>query len=290
MSAAETRKTILVTGATGGVGGTLVDALLGRSVAIRAASRDPSRVPRVDGIDAVRFDLEDPGTFNAAFAGVDAVFLIARPGDDDPQLLAEPAIAAMRAAGVRHVVNLTAMGVERLEESGLRKVERLAEASGMSWTHLRPNFFMQIFATPPLVHGIRSADEIRLPTADARLSFIDVVDIADVAAAALLEPGHEGMAYTLTGGAALDHHEVAAGISRAAGRPVRYIPIEEDAAREQLRGAGFPEPRVERLIGFYRLVRAGACAPVSDDVATILRRPARTFADFAMRNANAWKR
>lgn len=290
MSATKTRKTILVTGATGSVGGALTAALLGRSATIRAASRDPSRVSPADGVDAVRFDLEDPGTFPGAFDSVDAVFLMARPGDDDPQLLAEPAIAAMRAVGVRHVVNLTAMGVDRLEESGLRKVERLAEASGMSWTHLRPNFFMQIFATPPLVHGIRSADEIRLPTADARLSFIDVVDIADVAAAALLEPGHEGMAYTLTGGTALDHHEVAAGISRAAGRPVRYVPIEEDAARERLRSAGFPEPRVERLIGFYRLVRAGACAPVSDDVEAVLRRPPRTFADFATRSASAWRR
>ncbi len=277
---------ILVLGATGTVGGHLLRVLHARGVPTRAATRDPDAWTGPG--PAVRFDLERPSTFAPALVGVDRVFLIARPGDDHPERLAAPFLAAAREAGVRHVVNLTAMGVEGNEAFGLRKVERLLEASGIAWTHLRPNFFFQVLLAGPLADGIAARGVLALPAADARLSYLDARDVADAAAAALTGPGHAGRAYTLTGGEALDHATIAATLASVSGRPIRYVPLDEDAARAAVTASGLSAERAERLVGFYRVVRAGRCAPVSPDLPALLGRPPRTFAAFAAEHAAAW--
>jgi uncharacterized protein YbjT (DUF2867 family) len=124
---------------------------------------------------------------------------------------------------------------------------------------------------------------------------VDVRDIAGVAVASLLDEGHAGKAYTLTGPEGLDHHEVAATLSAAilpssTGKERRFIyePLEDEEARRTMAAGGLPPARVERLLGFYRAVRAGACAAVSPDVEGVLARPAITFAQFAREHAAAW--
>lgn len=281
---------ILVIGATGTVGGHLAEELARRGEWVRAATRDPARAARRSGgaVEPVAFDLERPETFAPALAGVGRVFLIARPGDEEADRVAAPLIDEMRRRGVRRVVNLTAIGVEQRDDMALRKVELLVEASGVPFTHLRPNFFMQVFSTGPLLAALRATGALHLPAEGARISYIDARDIAAAAAVALTEPGHTGKAYTLTGPEPLDHHEVARALSEAAGRPIRYVPISEDAARGAIAASGLSAPRVERLIGFYRLVRKGLAAPVSPDVEAILGRPAGSFAQFARDHASCW--
>ena len=281
---------ILVIGATGTVGSQLVMQLGQRGEEVRAATRQPATARRrsAGASELVEFDFERPETFAPALEGVERVFLIARPGDEQADRVAVPLIDEMKRQGVRHVVNLTAMGVEMLEGMALRKVERYLEDSGIGFTHLRPNFFMQVFSGGPLLTDIRSTGAIHVPAADASISYVDARDIAAVAAAALSEAGHVGRAHTLTGGEALDHAEIARAISEAAGRTVRYVPISEDAARTAIEGAGLPPQRAERLIGFYRLVRQGFCAPVSADVQTVLGRPPVSFAQFARDHAACW--
>jgi len=281
---------VLVIGATGTVGSRLVMELGWRGERVRGATRQPAAARRRSGdaAELVEFDFERPETFAPALDGADRVFLIARPGDEQADRVAAPLIDEMKRQGMRHVVNLTAMGVEMLDGMALRKVERHLEDSGIGFTHLRPNFFMQVFSGGPLLTDIRSTGAIHVPAADARISYIDARDIAAVAAAALTEPGHVGKAYTLTGGEALDHHEVAHAISEAAGRAVRYVPISEEAARTAIEGGGLSPERAERLIGFHRLVRQGFCAPVSPDVRTVLGRPPISFAQFARDNVAYW--
>src|SRR5207247_10029889 len=104
--------------------------------------------------------------------------------------------------GMRHGVNRKAMGVEMLDGMALRKVERHLEDSGIGFTHLRPNFFMQVFSGGPLLTDICSTGAIHVPAADAKISYIDARDIAAVAAAALTASGHLGKAYAVTGGEA----------------------------------------------------------------------------------------
>jgi uncharacterized protein YbjT (DUF2867 family) len=257
---------------------------------VRAATRDPAaaRSPH-SAVEFVEFDFERPQTFAATLEGVDRVFLIARPGDDHADLVAYPLIDEMKRRGVRQVVNLSAMGVESRDDFALRKVERYLEDSGVGFTHLRPNFFMQVFSSGGLLQDIRSTGAIHIPAADAKLSYIDVRDIAAVAAAMLTKRGHTGKAYTLTGAEALDHQEIARAISGASGRTVQYVAISEEAARRSLDAAGLSPERTERLLGFYRLVRHGFCARVSSDVQTVLGRAPISFAQFASDNASCWR-
>ncbi len=282
-------ETILVVGATGNVGGHLLSLLGGSDV--RAATRDPAAAASRVGPSAhpVRFDLDDPSTYAPALEGVARVFLVARPGDDHPHRTAVPLVDEMKRQGVRHVVDLSAMGAEKRPDVGLRQVELHIERSGMGYTHLRPNWFMQIFSTPPLVAGIRATGAIRVPAASARLSFVDVRDVASVAATALTTDDHAGRAYTLTGPGALTHGDVAGLISAASGREVSYDPVDEEQTREILRSVGMPPARIERLVGFYSLVRAGFCEPVTGDVETVLGHPARTFERFAVDHSSLWR-
>jgi uncharacterized protein YbjT (DUF2867 family) len=280
---------VLVLGATGNVGTSLVAALVRRGEEVAAATRRPGDgSAEARGVVRVMFDYDDSSTFAAALSGVDRVFLAVRPGDDEAHRTAVPFIDAAQHAGVRQVVALTAMGVERLDGTALRIIERHLEQSGLAWTHLRPNFFMQIFAREPLVTAIRASALVCVPAGDAAVSFVDVRDIADVAAEALTASGHERQAYTLTGPAALTHGEVAALLADATGRPIRYQPLDEDQARAVLSGSGLPPSRVERLLGFYRLVRTGWCSPVSPAAASILRRPSRSMAEFVREHAAVW--
>ena len=283
----------LVIGATGEVGRQVVERLLSRGHAVRAATRHPEAAgPRdPDGPGAlayVEFDLERPETFPPALDGVDRVFLIARPGDDQPERVAMPLIDEMKRRGVRYVVNLTAMGADLHEDFGLRRVERYLEGSGLDFTHLRPNWFMQVFSGGPLHAAILGTGAFHLPVGDARISYIDLRDIAAVAVTALTEPGHAGKAYTLTGGASLHHGEVAGTLTEAVGRRIGYVDLTEEQARSALRSAGLSAERAERLIGFYRLVREGMCAPVTGDAEALLGREPVPFRRFAADYAAAW--
>jgi uncharacterized protein YbjT (DUF2867 family) len=282
---------VLVLGATGTVGRSLLDVLAARGVTVRGATRDPRLAAERCG-DAARwvaFDLEDAGTFAGALDGVERVFMISRPGDEEADRWAGPLVEAMRARGVRHVVHLSAMGTEQRPDFSLRKVELLLEASGMAWTHLRPNFFMQVHATGLLCRAIRAGRRIALPAGDAALSFVDARDVAAVAAAVLIEAAaHAGRGYTLTGPEAVSYRRVAAEIGRAIGQDVAYVAIEDAAARGMLEAAGMAEPQIERLLAMYRLVRAGACAPVCADVETVLGRGGIRFGRFAADYAECW--
>lgn len=172
----------------------------------------------------------------------------------------------------------------------LGAVERMVEAGDFLWTHLRPNWFMQVFATGPLRKSIRATHRLAVPAADAAISFVDARDVAAVAAHVLIHEGHHGTAYTLTGGRAVDHAEVAREVSEAAGYPVEYVPIDEDRARRVMAEGGLGPDRAERLIRFYRLVREGRAAPVTGDVTSVLGRPPVSLTRFARDHSKSWRR
>ena len=277
--------TILILGATGTVGRPLVDLLLQQGAHVRAASRDPVAAAAFDPRPRwVSFDFERPETFDPVLDGVDAVFLISRPGDEAAHRFAAPFIAAMTFFDVNHVVHLSAMGTEERPDFSLRKVELRLEASGIPFTHLRPNFFMQVYTTGSLGAAIAATGQIALPAAGAKLSLIDAHDVAACAAAVFGDTAsHAGRSYTLTGPRAVDHDEIAQHLSEASGRPVHYVPINDEAMRSVLRKVGFPEDRIARLLEMYRLVRHGACEPVHPDAESLLGRRATDFADSAAR-------
>lgn len=280
---------VFVVGARGQVGHRVVEGLAARGVAVRAGTRTPSPAPSSGArVESVAFDFDRPETFEPALRGVDRVFLMARTGELQADRVGIPLIEAMRRAGVRHVVNLTGMGVERHDELPLRKLERFLESSGLAFTHLRPNHFMQNFCRPPRLEDVRVRRTLSEPIGEAAISFIDARDIAAVAVEALGSDRHLGRAYTLTGGAALTHEEVARAISEATGMTVRSIAISEAQARQALVDAGVPAALIDRRLGFLELARSGALASVSPEVERVLGRPPITFAAFARDSASTW--
>ncbi len=216
------------------------------------------------------------------------MFLMARPGDNNADKVAMPFIDMAKKEGVRLIVDLTAMGVERDDSFMLRILEKYIEASGIPCVHLRPNWFMQNFNSGPMLADIRATGGLHLPAADAKISFIDTRDIAAVGFAVLTDPCHAGKAYTLTGGEALDHYEVVDILSRTAGKTISYVPLSEEVASAALNKAGVKEDIVERWTKFYRIVRQGLCAAVTGDAESVLGRPTITFKQYAKDHAAAW--
>jgi uncharacterized protein YbjT (DUF2867 family) len=282
-------KKTLVIGATGRVGSELVKLLVRDGQAIRAATRNPGSFKFKNNVEAVEFDYEKPQTFAPALVGIEKIFLIARPGDNHSDKAAMPLIDEAKKANVQLIVNLTAMGVEQDETFMLRILEKYVEASGISFTHLRPNWFMQSFDSGPMFADIKATGALHLPAADAKISFIDLRDIAAVGFKVLTESHHASKAYTLTGKESLSYFQVIEKISHAAGKEISYVPISEDIARAGLVKGGIPNDLIERWIDFYRKVRKGYCSPVSEDVENVLGRSPILFDQYTKDNAASWR-
>jgi uncharacterized protein YbjT (DUF2867 family) len=253
---------------------------------VRAASRDPGKLAPSTGLEPVAFDYADRATHGPALEGIDGLVLIAPPLDSEAPAKLNPVIDSSKSKGVRHIVMISALGVDAVEQAPLRIVERHLRASGVPCTILRPNFFMENFSTGFLAPMVRKSG-IFLAAADGKTSFISVVDIAEVAAAAL-DKGLVSKEYNLTGPEALDHNSVAAILSKASGRTVTYQAIPEEAMLKGLRDTGMPEGAVQYVGVLYSAVRAGYTAAVTKDVQTVTGRAPTRFEDFARDSAAAW--
>ena len=284
---------ILITGATGTTGREVVKELsrLGAR-GVRALVRDPARADfiREAGFETVAGDFERPETLGAALAGVERALLLTPP-TPDTVTHHRGFIEAAGGAGVRHVVKLSAIGAGADQPEGFGRwhgqAEDLLKSSGLRWTMLRPNFFMQNLLGQ--ARQIAATGSIFQPVGDARASFIDVRDIAAVAARALTEEGHEGQTYTLTGPEALSYQDVAAKLSEAAGRTITYVPISPEQFRAGALGAGLPEWLVSALERLNEILAAGRAAEVTDAVRRAGRKEPTTFGQFARDHAEAFK-
>ncbi len=267
--------TTLVTGASGQIGSTLVDLLSARGQTVRRAT---SRAPSQAG--EVQVNLATGEGLAAALAGVDQLFLMAPPGYASQHELLIPAIDAAKAAGVRKVLLLSAMGANADDNIPMRRAELHLERSGLIWNVIRPNWFMQNFHTFWL-HGIQTQGQILLPVGAAKGSFIDTRDIAAVAAKLLSSDDFVNESHDLTGSEALDHTQVAAVLSQAAGRTIGYTDIPEDAMRQGLLGAGLPADYAEFLLVILGAFKAGYAECITDGVQRITGRAPIRLAQYA---------
>jgi uncharacterized protein YbjT (DUF2867 family) len=194
---------------------------------------------------------------------------------------------AAKNAGVEQIVFISAFGVNHNEQAPLRVVERMVMSSGIAYTILRPNFFMENFSEGFLAGDIRARGAIHLAAGEGRTSFLSVTDIAAVVVAAF-QKRLIGKEFDLTGPAALDHAEVAKIISAVSGRPVVYHPLTEEQMVEGARALGMPEPAIASLTVLYSVVRQGLAAAVTHDVETIIGRKPLEFENFARAAVSAW--
>jgi uncharacterized protein YbjT (DUF2867 family) len=255
-------------------------------------SRDAAKAgfAHAAGFEVAEGDFGRPETLDAALRDVERAFLLTPP---TPETTAQQRafIEAARRAGVRHVVKYSAFGASPDAPGGFLKwhgdAEEALKASGLAYTMLRPNFFMQNLLGQAA--AIAREGRISQPLGDARASFVDTRDVAAVAARVLAAGGHEGRSYDLTGPEALSYHDVAALLSAATDREIAYVPVTPDEFRRGARAAGLPEWFVDALALLNDHLAAGRAAAVTDAVREITGKEPRTFAQFARDHAEAFK-
>ncbi|CCH34932.1 NAD(P)H-binding protein [Actinosynnema sp. NPDC047251] len=274
--------TILVTGATGNVGRRVVDRLVTEGAAFRALTRNPDKAGLPAGVETVKGDLTRPAEL--PLAGVTAVFLLAVLESDDAAGLAREFLAS--APDLRRVVFLSSDAVTARRPGSYElhlSVEQVIEAAGVEWTHLRPGEFM---ANKLMWAGsIREQDVVRWAYPDAPGAPVHEADIAEVAVRALLDDGHAGRAYSLTGPDLLTHRQQAAAIGEGLGRPIAFEPLTYGQARASLiRDVGLPWDVAEYVLG-YAAQHNEEPPPVSPDFERVVGRRGRTLAEWARDHA-----
>ena len=284
---------ILVTGGTGTTGREIISELqrVGAN-GVRALVRDTSKASfiRDAGFELAEGDFDRPETLDAALEGVERALLLTPPS---PQTFNQQRafVEAARRAGVRGVVKFSAFGADASAPEGFGKwhgqAEDFLKSSGLAWTMLRPNFFMQNLLGQ--ARQIAAQGVIYQPVGDAKASFIDVRDIASVAARALTEDGHEGKTYVLTGPEALSYYDVAAKLSEATGRSITYVPVTPEQFREGALASGLPEWLVGALERLNEIFASGHAAEVTDDVRRVAGKEPITFDQFARDHAQAFR-
>jgi uncharacterized protein YbjT (DUF2867 family) len=274
----------LVTGATGNVGAEVVSALAAADQPVRALTRPDSSAAPPPGVEAVAGDLNRPDSLAGALAGVRGVFLL--PGYADMEGL----LAAVRGAGVERVVLLSGSSAQSGDTTNAISAymigsEDAVRAAGVSFTILRPYGFMSNALR--WRDQLRAGDVVREPFADVPVAVVDPHDIAAVAARALLDAGHEGRSYVLSGPQALLPADRVALLGAALGRDLRLEAQPDAEARAQM-SAQMPVEYVEAFFDFY-VEGSLDESQVQPTVADVLGREPRTFAQWAAAHAHAFR-
>ena len=272
---------ILITGASGNVGREVVKQALAVGLRIRAAFHSPAVAAKAPaGLEGVIMDYAKPETIRSALHGVEKIFLVGPPVQDLPTLEAN-FVREVRSAGRQHIVKLSALGGrESMFPSGHRESEENIEASGLPYTFLRPNGFMQNLVNDNAV-TIGSQNAFYGCQGNGAVSVVDIRDIAAVAVIVLAATGHDGKSYALTGGEALTNLQVAEKISRVAGRKISYVDLSPDELKNGVLSTGATEWSADALVDLQRLYREGKASLVTDDVELLTRRKPITFDQFA---------
>jgi uncharacterized protein YbjT (DUF2867 family) len=288
--------TILVTGATGTVGSEVVRQLSrdASSYNIKAgvhSVENANKVQQYDRVKGLQIDYDKIEGLESAFKDVDKLFLLTHPSpktvEHESNLVTEA-----KKSGIKHIVKQSIRGADLdadVEAMRLhRQTEKLIEESGIPYTFLRPNEFMQGFIN---FQGttIKSNNAFYIPAEDAKVSFVDARDIAAVAVKALLEGDkHYNKTYMITGPEALSYHQAADILSKATGKKIDYVNISDEEARGGMKEAGLDDWLINTISDLYTVYRKGYASSVSSAVEEVTGRKATAFVEFAKDYADAF--
>jgi uncharacterized protein YbjT (DUF2867 family) len=282
---------ILVIGATGTNGRVVIERLLAAKQPVRALVRDRSKAIDIGKgqIELVQGDLDQPASLDAALAGVERAFFVAAVDQRYARWFGN-FLAAARRAGTSHIVKFSGMGARVDSPSELMRqhgeTDQALADSGVAFTILRPNsFYQNMFWS---AESIKSQGAFYLPMGNARQSFVDVRDIASVAAAVLTHKGHEGKTYEITGPDSLSYQEVADTLTAVLGKPIRYIDVPPEAALESMLKSGMPDWNARAVSDLYATFAAGLAARTTDTVEQITGTRPISFEQFAREHAAAF--
>jgi uncharacterized protein YbjT (DUF2867 family) len=271
------QESILVTGASGNIGSEVVRQLLSNApeVSLKAAVHSSQNVKKVkDGARAkvIQVDYNEPDTLREALENVDKLFLLT-PDVPNAADLASNVVTQAKKAGIKQIVKQSVMGADLEADVGTmrlhRQAEKAIEQSGIPFTFLRPNEFMQNFVN---FHSpsIRGNNAFYVPLEDAKVSLVDVRDIAAVAVKSLTdEDRHKNKTYLITGPEALSYHQVAEILSNTTGRKINYVNISDEEARAAMKEIGMSDwliNTVSELSDYFRKGKASEISPAVDEV------------------------
>lgn len=268
---------VLVTGASGHVGGRVAELLSQRGADLRLLVRDAAKAPSLAGARVAVGDYADPASLDAAMAGVDTVFLVSGLGKPmERARLHGQVIDAAARAGVQRLVYLSFQGASATSAFPYSADHLLTEAhlkqSGLAFTILRDGFYLDML--PPMAgdQGI-----IRGPAGDGAVAWVSREDISRTAAQVLLDPGHVGRTYDLTGPEAFGLAEAARRLTALTGRPVRYVEETVEEGRAWRAATGASEAQVDAWLGSYIAMARGELSSVSEAVEAITGEPPATL-------------
>ena len=266
-----TNETILVLGGTGKTGRRISSILKSKGIATRIGSR--SAVPA--------FDWNNESNWDDCLADVEAVYInyapdLAMPGATDS---IQAFVDRAKAHDVKRIVLLSGRG-----EAEAQACEAIVQDSGIAWTIVRASWFNQNFSEGAFVEMVL-AGKITLPAADTPEPFVDVDDIAEVAVAALIDDGHVGEVYEVTGPRLLTFADIAAEISRASGRNIAYVNVPHDAFVAGVAESGAPQDVVWMLDYLFATVLDGRNGHLTDGIQRALGRAPKDFSDYARETA-----
>jgi len=282
---------ILVTGSTGLIGSEALRRLSQAGVPARALTRDLKKTQKMPGVTWVAGDLGKPETLRAAFEGAKTLFLLTHYFEDMVELQ-HNAIAAARAAGVTHVVKVSAFAASDHSKAPIGRwhyqVEKELQESGLAWTMLRPHHFMQNLLAQ--AEYVIKEGVIYSASGDGKIPYVDGRDVAAVAVATLTTPGHFGKKYVLTGSEAMSYRQAAEIIGAVIGKPVRFVDESPDEARARRVREGVPPAVIESILAIAAYQRAGGkTVTITSTIADLTGRPPRTVAEFVREHASSFR-
>ncbi len=273
---------ILVTGATGTSGSEIVKALLSRAERPRVLVRDPEKAAKMlgDDIEIARGDFEDPASLEAAMEDVDRALLLVNSNPKQVEL-EKTFIDVAKRVGVARIVKFSV--IQASPNAGYLfarmhgEIEEHLKKSGLAWTMLRPTFFMQnLLGMADMI----KAGAIYQPAGEGQAAYVDVRDIAAVAAAALMDSGHEGKSYDITGPQLFSMSEIAATLTKVLGREIKFVDVPKEAARDAMIKAGLNDWYADAINDLTAHMKAGKMMEVSNTVKDLAKKQPITLEQF----------
>ncbi len=241
-----------------------------------------------DDVARVRLDFKEPSTFQSAVLGCTALFLLRPPPISNMKATLNPFVDAARKNGVRQVVFLSVAGAGKNKLVPHHAVEVHLAARSNDWTVLRPGFFAQNLGDA-YRRDIMENDRLYVPAGQGRAAFVDVRDVAEVAADALLDPAsHAGKAYTLTGPVAVSFAEAASILSEVLARTIRYEPASIAGYAFHLHRRGLSAAQIAVQTVLHVGLRFGQAQAIDETLSTLLQRPGRTLHEYVTDHVATW--
>lgn len=282
---------ILLTGITGTTGKQILDLFCEQNIPVRAMVRDLDKVKdlSVPGLVLVQGDLEDETSIENAMNGVDKAFLLM--SNVEQQLAIEKRfIDVAKKVGVSHLVKLSASGADASSPALLKRYHGEAEEylaqSGIGFTNVRPNFYMQNMLQ--CAASIKAEDKFYLPFRNGRTGVTAVADVAEFIVTILSESGHEGITYDVTGPEVLSFYDLAAQMSEVLGREIAYVDLPAEEFSSQLLNWGTSEWYVKAVSELFGLIAQDQGTLVTDTFEKVCAKAPRSFRQFMQQHAAAF--